>query len=291
MNRVFVAFWACIMLPMTASAQSLSFTSQDPTKPIEVTAAQGIEWQQNDKRFIARGSAKAKQGDLSVMADELTAHYRESKTGNTEVYRVDAIGNVTIASGSETASGAAAVYDFDKAVLVIEGNPVSLTTSTGKVTAQRGIQYWSKERVAVAEGNAEAQDETRRIQADKLTAFFSDTPSANQGTSKDRGDIRIVVAEGNVVLRTDKETVRGAKGEYNRETGIAKLEGKVSLVRGENQVAGGFAIIDTQAGTSRLFGSAAEAKSTSPGTPARVRALIAPKPQAAANSPAPVPKR
>ena len=291
MNRVFVAFWACIMLPMTASAQSLSFTSQDPTKPIEVTAAQGIEWQQNDKRFIARGSAKAKQGDLSVMADELTAHYRESKTGNTEVYRVDAIGNVTIASGSETASGAAAVYDFDKAVLVIEGNPVSLTTSTGKVTAQRGIQYWSKERVAVAEGNAEAQDETRRIQADKLTAFFSDTPSANQGTSKDRGDIRIVVAEGNVVLRTDKETVRGAKGEYNRETGIAKLEGTVSLVRGENQVAGGFAIIDTKAGTSRLFGSAAEAKSTSPGTPARVRALIAPKPQAAANSPAPVPKR
>ena len=74
---------ACVLVPALlmaapALAQSLSFTSNDPDKPIEVTADQGIEWQQNDKLFIARGNAKAKQDDMSVTADELTAHYRET---------------------------------------------------------------------------------------------------------------------------------------------------------------------------------------------------------------------
>ncbi len=280
-------------LPSVVMAQSLSFTSKDPTKPIQVTADQGIEWQQKDKRFVARGNAKAIQGDMNVSADELTAHYRETKGGGTEVYRVDAFGKVSITSKDEAASGAAAVYDFDKEVLVIEGNPVSLTTASGKVTARQAIQYWSKEKVAVADGDAEAQDETRRIKADKLTAYFSDTPAKGKNTDATRGDIRLVQGEGNVVLTTAKESVRGTKGEYNRETGIAKIEGKVQLTQGANTASGGFAIIDTNAGTSRLFGSAAEAKTPGPAGNARVRALIAPKPQAAGprGGPAPTPNR
>lgn len=273
-----------------AVAQSLSFKSNDPDKPIEVTADQGIEWQQNGKLFIARGNAKAVQNDFSVIADELTAHYRDSKTGGTEVYRVDAIGKVIIASASEKATGDAAVYDFDKDVLVIEGKPVTLKTNGGTVTANDGIQYWQNERVAVANGNAEAQDETRRIKADRLTAFFTDTaaksakPGKKDSAAVQSGEIRVVQAEGNVVLRTDKETVRGERGEYNRETGIAKVEGKVMLIQGQNQLSGGFAVVDTKAGTSRLFGSAAEAKTSSPGAGgARVKGLIAPKPQSAAD--------
>ncbi|MDX2144795.1 MAG: LptA/OstA family protein [Rhodospirillaceae bacterium] len=266
---------------VNAHAQSLSFASKDPDKPIEVTADQGIEWQQSAKLFIARGNAKARQGELSVTADELVAHYRDTNSGN-EVYRVDAVGNVAIASTSEQATGSAAVYDFDKSVLVIEGNPVSLTTPSGKVTAKQAIQYWARERVAVAEGDAEAQDENRRIKADRLTAFFHDVEKAktpSTPTTLQQGDIRIVQAEGNVVMRTAKETVRGDRGEYNRDTGIARLEGAVKMTQGENQLSGGFAVVDTKAGTSRLFGSAREAGVPGPGSDARVKALIAPKPK------------
>ncbi|MSO96702.1 MAG: hypothetical protein EXR11_00570 [Rhodospirillaceae bacterium] len=275
-----------LTLPFAVAAQSLSFTSKDPNKPIEVTADQGIEWQQNGKLFIARGNAKAKQGDFSVTADELTAHYRDTAGGGTEVYRVDAVGRVAIASASEQAAGSAAVYDFDKAVLVIEGSPVTLTTTSGKVTAQQAIQYWSREKVAVAEGDAEAQDDTRRIKADRLTAFFSEETAPSKSSAVRQGDIRVVQAEGNVILRTAKETVRGARGEYNRETGIAKIEGNVMMTQGENQLNGGFAVVDTKAGTSRLFGSAAEAKTSSPRADARVKALIAPKPKSANSAPA-----
>ena len=189
-----------------------------------------------------------------------------------------------IASSSEQASGGAAVYDFDKNALVLAGGPVSLTTNSGTVTAQDSIQYWSKEKVAVAQGNAEAQDDTRRIKADRLTAFFSDAPASSNSSTIQQGEIRIVQAEGNVVLRTAKETVRGARGEYNRDTGIAKVEGNVVMTQGENQLSGGFAVVDTKAGTSRLFGSAAEAKTSSPRADARVKALIAPTPRSTTTS-------
>ncbi len=276
------------LMPLMASAQSLSFTSKDPNRPIEVTANQGIEWQQNGKLFIARGNAKAKQDDLSVIADELTAHYRDTKTGGSEVYRVDAVGNVTIASSSEKATGSSAVYDFDKGVLVVAGGPVpvTLTTTTGKVTAEDTIQYWAKEKVAVAHGNAEAEDQTRRIKADRLTAYFSEPPpaKANDKNPMQSGEIRLVQGEGNVLLRTQKETVKGSRGEYNRQTGIAKVEGNVQMVQGQNTISGGFAVVDTKAGTSRLFGSAAEAKTAGPQADTRVKALIAPRPKSAAES-------
>src|SRR5262245_2946290 len=63
-----------------AHAQSLSFSSKDGRGPITVTAEQGLEWQQNEKRFIARGNAKATQDDINVTADELTAYYRDKAT-------------------------------------------------------------------------------------------------------------------------------------------------------------------------------------------------------------------
>jgi lipopolysaccharide export system protein LptA len=288
MTHVFgLAVAAAIVLGAAgpARAQSLTFAAQDTDNPINVTADGGIEWQQNRKLFIARGNARAVQGEVSVAADELVAHYREAN-GETEVYRVDAHGAVTIASAEETATGNAAVYDFDKAVLVLEGAPVTLTTADGAVTADGTLQYWSDERVAVAEGNAVARDQTRSIRADKLVAYFAPPESgaeAGSGPLK-RGRFTLVKGEGNVRLTTEKETATAERGEYNLENGIAKLEGSVKITRENNQLNGGFAIVDTKAGTSRLFGSAREAGVAAPGVEARVKALLAPAPKPATSA-------
>ena len=158
-----------------ARAQSLRLDGTD--RPIDVTADQGFELQQDNKRVIARGNAKAVQGDVTVTSDELTADYRTKADGGNEVYRVFAYGNVTMKSASETATGDSAVYDFDKGVLVMEGKVVTLINPEGSVTAQRALQYWSNERVAVAEGSAMAEDkDKRRLYADKLIAFFREDP-------------------------------------------------------------------------------------------------------------------
>ena len=260
-------------------AQSLVFDAKNSDQPIEVSAERGIEWQQESRRFIARGNAVAVQGDVSVSADELKADYRTFADGSNELYRVFALGNVTMKSAFEIATGDTAVYDFDKAVLVLEGDRVKLETEDGSVMARHALQYWFNERVAVAEGAAIAEDaENRRLYADKLIAFFRqpepDTPTNAAGRS--RADIVFLQAFGNVRMETEKETVLGNRGNYNIESGIATLDGSVKITQNNNQLAGGFAIVNVKGGTSRLFGSAAEAGMQSPRENARVRALIAP---------------
>lgn len=303
-----------LAIATAAEAQSLSFTPKNKD-PITVTAEQGLEWQQNEKRFIARGNAKAVQGDVNVVADELTAYYRdkadkappkpaadgapsdaaEDKVNNSQVYRVDAVGKVTITSGTDVATGAAAVYDFDKAVLVLQGDPVTLTTSDGIVTAHKTLEYWSNERVAMAEGDAVAVDSDktlgRRLKADKLTAYFRDDAAANGakkvGAKKkdQKRDITQIVGNGNVVLTTKAEVVRGDRANYNIDSGMATVDGSVKMTRDNSQLNGGFAVVNVNSGVSRLYGSAAEAKTPGFVEPARVKALLAPTPKAAdANS-------
>ncbi len=268
-----------VAVSQSVLAQSLVLDAKNTDQPIEVNAKGGIEWQQENRRFIARGDAVAVQGDVSVAGDELMADYRTLADGSNELYRVFATGNVTMKSADETATGDAAVYDFDKAVLVLEGDQVRLDTGDGSVMARRALQYWSNERVAVAEGAAMAEDaEKRKLYADKLIAFFRQPEAGAPANSagRDRADIVFMQAFGNVRMETEKETVRGNRGSYNIDSGIATLDGSVKITQNNNQLGGGFAVVNVKGGTSRLFGSAAEAGMQSPRENARVRALIAP---------------
>src|SRR5215469_14023594 len=99
---------ALTLLAMAAAAQSPLMNGTDSKQPLEVQADSGIEWRQNEQLYIARGNAVAKRGPAEVHADTLIAHYRPIKPGsqpvgdsantlggNTEIYRVDAEGNVT----------------------------------------------------------------------------------------------------------------------------------------------------------------------------------------------------
>lgn len=269
-----------------AFAQSLTFMPQDSDQPIVVDAEKGIEVQTDARRVIARGNAKASQGEVSIVGDELIAYYRARPQGGDEVYRVFAAGNVSMRSAEETATGESAVYDFDKGVLVLEGKLVRLANADGTVTAHNALQYWATERVAVAEGDAVAEDsEKRRVFADKLIAFFrEDSPGANPAAkatgvanaARGRGDITFLQGFGNVRVETPKETVRGERASYNIETGIVTLDGNVKLTQNQNVLSGGFAVVNVRGGTSRIYGSAKEAGMAGTRENPRVRALIAP---------------
>lgn len=261
-------------------AQSLKFEGSN--RPIDVTAEIGIELQQDVKRVIARGNAKAVQGDVTVTGDELIADYRTKDDGSSEVYRVFASGNVSMKSTSETATGDTAVYDFDKGVLVLEGKTVTLVNPEGSVTAHEVLQYWANERVAVAEGNAVAVDKDKRtLTADKLIAFFKEDAATKTEGAKpvlpgNRGDIELLQGFGNVRMQTVKEVVRGNRGTYNLATGVATLDGDVKITQNNNQLGGGFAVVNVRGGTSRLFASAQQAGMQGVRENGRVAALIAP---------------
>ncbi len=240
-----VAAWMLAGLSGAAVAQSLNLGAGDET-PIEIFADNGIEWQQDNLVFLAKGNAKAVRGDITVLADQLTAFYTERSGGNTEIYRLDADGSVKIKSPSQTASGEKAVYDVGREILVLSGGTPKMVTSDAVITARQQLEYWEQRQMAVARGKAEAVKDNRRVLADVLAAFFRKT---KEGESK----VYRVDAYDNVSVLTERDRAYGDRGVYNVETGIVTLTGSVRIERGKNELNGCKAEVNLNTGISRLF--------------------------------------
>lgn len=247
-NLVTIVIGAFAAFGQSASAQVIGLPGQDRTKPIEINAEDGIEWRQREKIYVARGKARATQGEVTVHADVLTAHYREMPGGSTEIWRIDANGNVRIAAPNQTAYGDNAVYDVGKGLLVLTGK-VRLVTETDQISARDSLEFWEKRNFAVARGEATAVRGDRRLAADVLVAHFK---KSGDGTSK----VHEIEAFDNVLISSPEEIVRAEHGIYDVETGIATLTGSVKITRGENQLNGARARVNLNTGVSLITGGA-----------------------------------
>lgn len=230
---------------------------------LEVESDNGIEWRRNEQILIARGNAVAKRGTSRVDADELQALYRD-RDGNSEIYRIIAIGNVKLSSDTDVAIGDRAVYDIDEAVVVLTGENLRYTTPNETLTARDSLEYWETQRIAVARGDAVAVSEDRTLRGDVLTARFDAGPNGGNELSRIDG-------QGNVNIRTATEFVVGDQGVYDAKTGIATLIGSVKITRGENQLNGDRAVVDLNTGVSRLTADGNSGGKT------RVRGLLVPQ--------------
>ena len=100
----------------TAGAQAIAgFNSNQPVD----YAADRIELQDKQKRVVLSGDVQITQGDLRLTAQRTTVAYTD--TGGLRIQRIDAVGGVVVTRGSERASGAAAVYDFNRKVIILSG--------------------------------------------------------------------------------------------------------------------------------------------------------------------------
>ena len=250
-SRSRVAVWVLVgalalILPGSSGfAQGLNF-GDDSDQPIEIFADNGIEWQQENLIFLARGNARAVRGPVTVFADELRAYYREKSDGGTDIWRLDANGKVRIKTQGETAFGKKAVYQIDDGILVLSGGRVRLVTGTDEITADKQIEYWEKKQMAVARGNALAVRKDKRLKADVLAAYF-------RVDKKGENKLYRVDAFDRVKIVTDKNTATSNRGVYNVESGIATLTGSVKLVRGNNVLTGCSAEVNLNSGISKIF--------------------------------------
>jgi lipopolysaccharide export system protein LptA len=279
-----------------AQAQPIDLSSGGP---ITITASEGIEWHQAEQEVIARGNAKAVRGDVTVVADRLTAWYRkragatdksaggqtakpadagtvpgEPGPGDNEIYRVQAEGHVRIFTPTDQASCDRATYDLDQAVLLMTGHNLRLTTPNEVLTARDALEYWSQKHMAVARGDATVvTSDGKLLSADTLVAYTEPAPQPG-GTQKTAGNdaapgsskLQRVEAFGNVVVRTATDTVTGERGVYVPDVGIARLAGHVRITRGQNQLDGAEAEVNLKTGVSRLLSS----------TGGRVQGLVVP---------------
>lgn len=301
---------ACVLVSAgTVSAQQVDLSQGGP---IAITARDGIDWRQAEQIIIAHGDARAVRGNVTVTADTLTAWYRkktgadgkktppppqpapqplavtpgitgEPDSGGTEIFKLQALGNVHIFTPTDQVQGDRAIYDIDQAVLVMTGRNLKLTTPTQVLTARDTLEYWSQKHMAVARGDAVAvTNDARRIAADTLVAYTSGsetTPAAgtksevtaapaSQGSDPvgASGKLQKVEAFGSVSIRTPTDIVTGDYGIYLPETGLARLSGLVRITRGQNQLNGSGADVNMKTGIAHLVS----------GTSGRVQGLVIP---------------
>ncbi len=258
-----LALAAAALAAMTggAPAQTGGLPFRDGAGPIAIEADVGIEWHQPSRTFVARGNARASQGDVTVRAEAMTAHYRDSARGGAEIWRINASGGVEITAPDRRATAGNGVYDVDRRVLVLTGAP-KLETARDRIAAEESLEFWQDRNLAVARGNATAVRDGRRLRAGVLSATFE---TAESGESR----VKRIDAFEDVLISTDDEIVRADRGVYDLKTGLVQLEGSVRLTRGTAQLNGRSAEIDLNTGVSRLYGGPGGARGIFVPTPAR----------------------
>lgn len=268
---------ALIALPVAAGAQGL--LSKGGDEPVTINADDGIEWIREEKKYTARGNARATRNEATIYADLLTAFYRE-KTGEKgqDIFRVDADGNVRIAANGQVARGDKGVYYVDKAVFVLVGKNLRLNSDQGRLTARDSLEYWENRRLAVARGDATVVQADQRMRADVLTAHIADPddpaqkaakspPKGHKNTDtavspdggklpKGSGQIKKIDAFGNVHISLQNAIIQGDNGVYLPAKGVATICGNVRVTSGKNQLNGKCAEVNLKTGIYRLTGRA-----------------------------------
>lgn len=248
-----------LTLQSIGNAQEIEFLNPERKEPIEIDADRSIEWHQEAQAYIAEGNAKAKQGNVIVNADRLSAFYKKLKKGGMKIWRLDANGNVRIVTPDKTAFGKKGVYNVDQGLFILTGKP-RLKTKTEHISAKESLEFWEKKSIAIARGHASATKGDKKLQASVLTAYFEKTKNHNNEIVK-------VNAQGNVIVSTPKEVIRGKRGTYYVKTGMIILKGGVKITRGPDQLNGDKAEINLKSGVSRLLS----------GDGKKVRGLFGPK--------------
>jgi lipopolysaccharide export system protein LptA len=228
---------------LPATAQENLPTGSDA--PIEISAAKSLEWNRQTQTYTAHKDAHGKQGDFEIFSDTLTAHYTDDK-GATSIQKLSAAGNVTIKSPPYTASGEYASYEVDKKYALLTGKDLKIVTPTESLTARDKIEFFGTENRLHAAGGATAVRGTDTLTADNMNAYFQKDTAGEMALQK-------MTADGNVVIRTSRETVYGDKGVYDIASQKAVLTGKVRILQGENWLEGTRADIDLKTGISQLF--------------------------------------
>ncbi len=213
--------------------------------PVAIEADQGVEWRQKEQLYIARGNATARRGDTTIRGDVLTAHYRQGAEKKQEIWKITAEGAVKITTLKETITSDTAEYLIETGVFTLVGRPVKIDNGKNVLTAAR-IDYNTKGKLAHVTGNATVTEDKRQVRADRFVAFFVEDAGKNS--------LKRVEAHGNVIVSTPTETVRGDRGDYDAETGVALLTGNVRGTRGSTQINGDRAEVNMKTGVSRVIG-------------------------------------
>jgi len=235
----------------------LAFCGVAQAEPLEITADKVLEWHRDQQKIIARGHAKASQGESSLSADLMTATYLEGEKENKFLPKtLIAEKHVVIQTADGKAYGDKAVYDIKNKTATLTGTDLKMISKNMVLTAQDRFEYQIELGKLSAIGRAKMVQATDKgdntIEADTLSASFQ------KNSDKNKRELERMDATGNVIITTPTEIIKGDEGFFNKITNIAELSGNVSVVRGQNVLEGDLATVDLNTNISTLSGSKTE---------------------------------
>jgi len=95
-----------------------------------VTAHESLEYWDETKIAVARGRAVAIKGERRITGDVLTAEFRNQPNGKDQLYKMTAVGNVTVVTKTDIVRGDKGVYDAARDIAIITGH-VRITRPDG----------------------------------------------------------------------------------------------------------------------------------------------------------------
>ncbi len=102
---------------MELSAQGIA--SHNTRAPVSVDAGR-IDVQERENRVAFSDDVIVTQENLTVRAQRMLLNYADAES--LELQRITATGGVSVARGNERATGATAVYDFNRRIITLAGD-------------------------------------------------------------------------------------------------------------------------------------------------------------------------
>jgi lipopolysaccharide export system protein LptA len=202
-------------LTRAAPAQSLGLGAQDNGKPIDIEADDGIEWQQNNRVYIARGNARATRGQSTIFADTLMAFYRP-------VCSPEAIAAAQKRQAAQAAEAEKAAAEAQKAA-ASGGKPgdKAKPAAASKPASTPTCPDPATNAAAKPAGGTDANPATATASTDKGKPGDASDP-ANGGAT----EIYRMEADGHVRIATETQTVYGDHAVWDVDQSLLVMTGK-----------------------------------------------------------------
>lgn len=140
----FIAITLTLALPAFAELKSPPGRASEPVKIKSDT----LTADNNKKSATFTGNVIARQGDLTIFSDKLVVTYSEESS---EMGSAEATGNVRLTQGERRAEADHAVYDAQKGVILLDGNP-KVFQGNDRISGKTITYYLDQEKSEVSSG-------------------------------------------------------------------------------------------------------------------------------------------
>jgi len=209
---------------------------------LEIEASDFLEWNQENKSYIAKGDAIVTQGEHTIKADKIIAFYESEE--NRDITRIQAAGSVKFSNVSGSGYSDSLIYEMNTQTVTLNGNENYFESEEFIAQSSNQIQFNEINGILNLQDDAMISiSQAKKIEAQWLEIELSDD-----------GKLTTINAEGDVKLTEEAGRIAySSSAFYEAKNGNMTLSDSVEILDGNNQLRGDKAIINMETGYSKIL--------------------------------------